>query len=132
MLYYAYNPYSGSCVPAEAHCGADPHGLFYSETWTWNGRSFTKDDPENAPRSSAVVVGDARVGRVVAVVGLQPWLWDGATWVAATGPSTDFADFAGSYDPALGDVVVLGTPIRGPLRSVTWVWDGSAWQEAVP
>jgi hypothetical protein len=132
MLYYAYNPYSGSCLAAEAHCGTDPHGLLYSETWTWDGRSFTKDAPENAPRSSAVVVGDARVGRVVAVVGLQPWLWDGATWVAATGPSTDFADFAGSYDPALGDVVVLGTPIRGPLRSVTWVWDGSAWQEAVP
>jgi hypothetical protein len=132
MLYYAYNPYSGSCLPAEAHCGTDPHGLLFSQTWTWNGRSFTKDHPKNAPRSPFVVVSDARVGRVVAVVGLQPWLWDGATWMAAAGPSTDFADFAGSYDPALGDVVVLGTPIRGPLRSVTWVWDGSAWQEALP
>jgi hypothetical protein len=130
MLYYAYNPYSGSCPSPTRHCGADPHGLLYSQTWTWNGRSFTKDHPENAPESSLVVVSDARLGRVVAVVGLQAWLWDGATWVAQSRPSTDFGDFSGSYDPALGDVVVLGTPIRGPLRSVTWVWDGSSWREA--
>ncbi|MGD0592935.1 MAG: kelch repeat-containing protein [Acidimicrobiales bacterium] len=131
MLYYVYNPYSGSCPSPIRHCGADPHGLLFSQTWTWNGRSFTKDHPENAPTSSIVVVSDARIGRVVAVVGLRAWLWDGATWAAQAGLSTDFGDDSGSYDPALGDVVVLGTPIRGPLRSVTWVWDGSSWQEAV-
>lgn len=135
ILYYAYNPYSGSCPPGNtsAHrCGADPHGLLYSQTWTWNGRSFTQAHPQNAPKSSLVVVADARVDHVVAIDGLQAWLWQGGTWVAQPSETSNFADFAGCYDPVLGDVVVFGTPISGPLAAATWIWNGSSWDEAVP
>lgn len=57
MLYFAYNPYSGSCPDATPHhhfeCGADPTGLLYSQTWQWNGGvrggarrpGFTADTP---------------------------------------------------------------------------------------
>ncbi len=131
MLYYSYQPYSGSCPPMAAGfiCGSDPTGLLYSQTWTWDGRAFARATPTAAP-GLAAVVSDPRVGAVVAVARSRVWTWSGTTWqvIASNVPPTAIG--AAEYDPALGDVVVLGGTTSANPRSVTWVWDGSTWMTA--
>ncbi len=131
MLYYSYEPYSGSCPPSSqpVRCGYDPTGLLYSQTWTWDGHAFTRAKPVAAPVSPAVV-SDPRVGSVVAFTGSRVWIWSGTTWrvIASNVPPTAIGPAA--YDPDLGDVVVLGGTQNANPRSVTWVWDGSTWTTA--
>jgi hypothetical protein len=129
MLYLAYNPFTGSCPPDPGNCGSDPNGLLYSETWSWNGKVFSKDHPENAPTSSQIVVTDPRLKRVVAVVARTAWLWNGSTWIEQRGGSSRFISFDGVYDPALGDVVVFGTSKYGSYLSATWIWNGASWRQ---
>jgi hypothetical protein len=131
MLYYSYQPYSGSCpsIATGFRCGSDPTGLRYSQTWTWDGRAFTREAPTVAPVLAAVV-SDPRVGSVVAVTKSQVWIWSGTTWqvIASNVPPTVFGP--AEYDPELGDVVVLGSTTSANPRTVTWVWDGSTWMTA--
>jgi len=125
MLYYVYNPYSGSCPPPGGAVELIPRSPVLADLDV-DGHSFTKDHPKNAPKSSLVVVLDARLGRVVAVVGLQAWLWDGATWVARSGPSTDFGDFRAAMTPpwVTSSCSVLLFAVH--CRSVTWAGTGSS------
>jgi hypothetical protein len=129
MLYFSYEPYSGSCPPGPGpdnhECGWDPTGLTYSQTWTWNGSVFSKKHPKRAPTSSQAVTADPRVGRVIAVAGSRVWQWTGATWHAMPSKVPSLADVAAAYDPAIGDVIVWGMQTTGPHpRPVTWAWDG--------
>jgi hypothetical protein len=127
MLYYSYQPYSGSCPPVTAvRCPSDPTGLLYSQTWTWDGRAFTRAMPAVAP-ASAAVVSDLRIGSVVAISRSHMWTWSGTTWrlMASTVPPTAFGP--AEYDPDLGDLVVLGSSTSLTPRSVTWVWNGDTW-----
>lgn len=129
MLYYSYQPYSGTCIPrfpARPDCGSDPTGLTYSQTWTWNGRTFLKNHPVRAPRSSQLVVADTRVGHVVAVAGSEVWGWSGATWTVLSSDVPSTANVAAAYDPLLGDVVVFGETSTANA-SATSVWDGTTW-----
>jgi len=131
MVYYSYQPYSGSCVGiTPVRCGSDPTGLLYSQTWTWDGRAFARLTPTVAP-GLAAVVSDPRVGSVVAVAGSRVWIWTGRTWqvIASNVPPTAVGG-AAEYDPDLGDVVVLGGTTGPNPRTVTWVWDGSTWMIA--
>jgi hypothetical protein len=130
MLYYSYQPYSGSCIGiAPVRCGSDPTGLQYSQTWTWDGSTFARATPTMAP-ASAAVVSDPRVGSVVAIARSRVWTWGGTTWhvIASNVPPTALGP--AEYDPDLGDVVVLGGTTGANARSVTWVWDGSTWMTA--
>jgi hypothetical protein len=131
MLYYSYQPYSGSCPSIQMgfRCGYDPTGLLFSQTWTWDGRAFKRQVPTVAPVLAAVV-SDPRVGSVVAVARSHVWIWSGATWqvIASNVPPTAFGP--AEYDPDLGDVVVLGGTTTPNSQSVTWLWNGSTWMTA--
>ena len=131
MLYYSYQPYSGSClgVVPGFRCGSDPTGLLYSQTWTWDGRTFARATPKVAP-TSAAVVSDPRVGSVVAVAKSRVWIWSGTSWqvIASNVPPTAFGP--AEYDPDLGDLIVLGATTSPNPQSVTWLWDGSTWMTA--
>jgi hypothetical protein len=127
MLFFSYNPYSGSCLAAGHRCGSDPRGLLYSQTWTWNGRVFVKDRPARAPLDSSMVVADARSGRIVAIDGSHTWTWNGQTWLVQ-GPPPSATRGAAAYDPALGEVVLFAETITGHPKSLTLVWKGLRWQ----
>lgn len=131
MLYYSYQPYSGSCPPMATgfRCGSDPTGLLYSQTWTWDGRAFARATPTVAP-ASAAVISDPRVGSVVAVATSRVWFWTGTTWRVTASNVPPTATGPAEYDPDLGDLVVLGSTASPNPRSVTWVWDGSIWMTA--
>jgi hypothetical protein len=127
MLYFSYQPYSGTCPPpsGEHGCGWDPTGLIYSQTWTWNGLAFSKAHPTRAPASSQAVTADPRVGRVIAVAGSRVWEWEKATWRAMSSKVPSLGDVTAAYDPAIGDVIVWGMQTIGPHpRPVTWAWTG--------
>jgi hypothetical protein len=127
MLYYSYQPYSGSCVGVtEERCGSDPTGLLYSQTWTWDGRAFARATPTAAPVLAAVV-SDPRVGAVVAITRSRVWIWTGSTWRVSASIVPPTVTGPAAYDPDLGDVVVLGATTSRNPQSVTWLWDGSTW-----
>lgn len=129
MLYYAYQPYSGSCPVGPVDgvpCGYDPTGLRYSQTWTWNGRSFMKAAPKSAPQAQAIVT-EPRTSRVVALAGSEVWSWSGTTWVEQASNALAIANVEAAYDAALGDVVVFGLTTGQNPSTVTWVCDRSTW-----
>lgn len=127
MLFYSYQPYSGSCAPGPPFCpGADPTGLTFSQTWTWDGTSFVKAHPTQAPTSSQLVAGDQRIGRVVAIAESKVWTWSGSNWIVQ-GSAPTMSCTQGTYDPDLGDLIVLGSASTQCSTSATWAWDGNNW-----
>jgi hypothetical protein len=135
MLFYSYQPYSGSCpIPPSAQgkpqpspCGEDPTGLLYSQTWTWNGATFTKNTPTQAPPSSQDVIADARTGHVIALAGSDVWQWNQNTWTKLNTTIPIPSAIAAAYDPQLGDVILLGESSGANPHVVTWAWDGTDW-----
>lgn len=127
MLFFSWQPYSGSCPLGR--CGADPTGLLYSQTWTWNGRAFVRATPARAPKSVGVMA-DLRVGRVVAVSIFRIWVWSGTTWEEQNTSAPVSMNGAMAYDSDLGDVVVFGVATSRTQPNSTWVWDGSTWMPA--
>ena len=124
MLYFSYQPYSGTCLPP-TRCGADPSGLFYSETWTWNGKVFVKNRPTRAPRSSEAVTSDTRIGSIVAVADGDAWRWNGTTWLdSPLGLPKGFQVQSAVYDPPTGQVVIWGMAGSAHPHPETWAWVG--------
>lgn len=130
MLYFSYQPYSGTCPyvspPVRHECGWDPTGLNYSQTWSWNGLSFTKEHPTRAPTSSQAVTADPHINRVIAIAGSHVWEWTGSTWLKMASTVPSLSDVTAAYDPAIGDVIVWGMQMSGPHTGpVTWAWNGN-------
>lgn len=127
MLYFSYQPYSGTCpmLPGRVVCGGDPSGLRYSQTWSWNGRFFTKNRPARAPTSSEAVTADPGIGRVIVVAGSHVWEWTGATWMEQRARTPDLGPVTAAYDPAIGAVIIWGmTTTAQHSAPETWAWDG--------
>jgi hypothetical protein len=126
MLYFTYTPCaSDGCSPG------DPSGTRNSESWLWHDGHFTKESPARAPHPgpSLLMVSDARTGRVVAIdVAGRLWAWTGTTWHPLTSGRGPRAGAAAVYDPALGDLIVLGTKAdTSSPTNQTWLWNGSRW-----
>ena len=73
--------------------GFGPSGLgfnvFYGDTWTYNGTTWTKEAPATSPRArqSASMAYDAAIGEIVVFSGSgesgavsDTWTYDGTTW----------------------------------------------------
>jgi hypothetical protein len=124
--------------------------LFSTEglTWTWNGRTWTKQHPTVHPpaRALASMAYDAATRTVVLFGGLTPsptlrlladtWTWDGTTWTQQhpkVHPSArDVASMAD--DGATGNVVLFGGALPRPdsVSGGTWTWDGTTWTKQHP
>lgn len=110
-----------------------------SDTWTWDGSSWTQRHPSSSPpaRSYPSMAYDAARHTVVIFGGMtavngpstpsnlnDTWLWNGTTWKEARSavvpPPTNGAAMA--YDPALGQTVLLDA-------GFTWTWDGVEWSK---
>lgn len=114
-----------------------------SDTWSWNGTTWTKLAPATMPaaRSSSSMTYDAAAKNLVLFGGSgtsgllgDTWSWSGTTWtpLATSGPSAR-AGSALDYDADTATVVVFGG-FGGCATCIsaladTWSWDGSAWSK---
>jgi len=117
-----------------------------NDTWTWDGTTWTKQQPATSPppRAGAKMAFDP-VRRVVVLFGgndadgdplRDTWTWDGHSWTkhdaVPAPPARDQASLA--FDPAVGKVVMFGGEVRTGIDSRyysdTWLWDGDSWEQA--
>ena len=116
---------------------------FLSDTWTWDGKSWTERHPAHSPpgRQMAGLTWDASLRKLVLFGGIaggglalnDTWEWDGNDWSAVYPlhcPSPR-APSAIAYDENTHRVVVFGTymPSTGSSVHDTWLWNGSDWTQ---
>jgi hypothetical protein len=115
-----------------------------SETWSWDGSTWTRLHPKTMPADRVGVnfAYDAAIQRIVLFGGYvrssgnqsnDLWTWDGATWVrqypTAT-PPPDLANAAIGYDSVHTNIVLLFR--SGKFDVETWTWDGQNWTAQHP
>jgi hypothetical protein len=117
--------------------GGQNNGGLTTDTWVWNGTSWTDKTPGTSPpaRVRGAMAFDAARGEVVLFGGWfknDTWTWNGTTWTeeSPTNVPPSRLSSAMAYDPNR-QVVVLGLPgTNGNFE--TWEWNGSDWtQKAV-
>ncbi len=123
--------------------------IFFDDTWTWNGTSWTEEHPSAIPpaRVNAGITYDP-IHKVVLMWGgftdhgqsADFWSWNGSTWTqirpAVFPPAEDNQGWAWpapilTYDSLHHRVVLIRNngghpsyPLPGPD---VWTWDGSTW-----
>jgi hypothetical protein len=129
----AYDAATRSIVLIGGQTLSGPGVVCFPGTWTWNGATWTAQNPANSPSASeactADVAYDAANQTVVLLADDQTtWSWNGTTWTlraSAGGPATPL-DSALAYDATTGYVLALDAD------GTTWVWDGTSWTERFP
>ncbi len=124
---------------------------FFNDTWTWDGATWTKRNPQTSPsaRSIFYMAYDSARGQAVLYGGIKEsfvapdlddtWTWDGSNWTKRTPanqPRYGGEGGAMAFDPVLNQVLLNKTPFRGDLGALyeneTWSWDGSNWARKAP
>lgn len=130
----------------------DPGYGDLSDTWSWDGTTWTKLSPRTSPQglTSAPMAYDAATKSVLLFGGdgeqheigfdsgdgwIQgTWSWNGTTWTKlspSTSPPAGFADEDSMvYDPAT-ETVLYFTDCCYP-GSETWSWNGTTWTKLSP
>jgi len=113
-------------------------GPWSSDTWEWNGSTWSQLSPITSPPALAypVLACDAARARMVLVgVGSATWEWDGSNWSmnAAAIPPLG-AQFSTTYDDQARRVLLSGYRQVSNFSSLLelWEWSGSAWSQRVP
>ena len=115
---------------------------YSSETWEWDGTSWTQRSPSVSPPARAIwnMSWDTMRSRVVLFGGMgvtgalaDTWEWDGMVWTqrSPTNSPSPRSAHGTAYDIARGRLVLFGGWGLGALRD-TWEWDGVNWVERVP
>ncbi len=116
-------------------------GGFFGDTWSWNGRTWTRLHPATSPpaRHNTDMVYDRARHEVILFGGYNgsylndTWSWDGTTWTRlhpATSPSSrDTHSLV--YDPASQTAILFGG-FNGIRLADTWSWDGNTWTQLHP
>ena len=142
----AYDPSSGQVV---LFGGETVNSDFYvGDTWTWNGSTWTPQNPATSPpsRGTAMMAYNVTSGQVLLFGGdgngtgfpflNDTWTWSGATWTqlsrATSPPSTGQAVMA--YDANSGQMVLFGGANNAGLNILgdTWTWNGTTWTQQTP
>ena len=119
-------------------------GTTVSDTWTFQGRSWSKRDPMTSPGPLAndLMIYDDKsltcllVGKSVSAVApggpAETWSWNGSSWARLPdiplGTNEVIEGFA--FDRTHGEAVLLtwASPATGiPNPTHTWTWDGRSW-----
>jgi hypothetical protein len=119
--------------------GFSSTGVPLNDTWTYDGRNWTPQEPSTSPqpRIWAVMAYDPAIAKMVLFGGTvwmnghlvqlgDTWTYDGRNWAEqspATRPSTSVG-VSMAYDPAIGKLVLFGDG--------TWSYDGTTWAQQVP
>ena len=130
--------------------GSKPGVPYMSETWEWNGASWSQPSSGTPPpRAGAAMAYDSYRGVCVLFGGgtnrllseipfNDTWEWDGAAWIlrkandpSATDQPPPLDTPKMTYDSARRRVVLIGSTERvgGSVNPVTrtWEWDGTNW-----
>jgi hypothetical protein len=141
----AYDKATGTVVLFGGYAGSYPTGHYLGDTWTWNGRTWTRQHPAASPRArgDAVMTYDAATRSVVLFGGNgnhgqlgDTWTWNGRTWTrqhpAASPHARGLA--AMTYDAASGTAVLFGGQVglSGRALGDTWTWNGRTWTRQHP
>jgi hypothetical protein len=118
--------------------GGEYGGL--SDTWSWNGITWTKLSPPASPGGSDddSMAYDPATGTVLLFSGGccgpagQTWSWNGTTWTRLSPPaSPPLSDgWSMAYDPATATVLLLLGYDYGSDQ--TWSWNGTTWTRLSP
>jgi len=113
-------------------------GLYFDDTWTWDGRVWHLRNPAHKPdpRMRAGMAFDQARGVVVMVGGegakvyISTWTWDGTDWTlrAPTTHPTARRLAGMAYSASIGKTILYGGTWAGRQLSDTWLWDGSNWR----
>jgi hypothetical protein len=136
----AYDAATGQVVLFGGDNGNFNSGIL-SDTWTWNGMTWTQQSPSASPPSRYLssMAYDAATGQVVLFGGDHSgtpgdtWTWNGTTWTQQS-PSTRPQALTTStmaYDAATEQVVLFGGIDNNVLRD-TWTWNGTDWAQQSP
>jgi N-acetylneuraminic acid mutarotase len=122
--------------------GDDGTGTQLSDTWVWDGVTWTEQHPARSPLGRtgavlatldgvAVLFGGMRTIRDPTNLG-DTWTWDGANWseqAPATSPSPRDGAVAATLN---GEIVVFGglTGLESGWQGDTWLWDGADWAQS--
>ncbi len=116
-------------------------GVPLDKTWEWDGTSWMRRTPVNAPpaRSGHALAYDTARQRIVLFGGTDAsgavltdtWEWDGVSWLeylpaaipAISGQPTLV------YDSLRARVLLIGANASAPSQLATWVWDGTGWTQ---
>lgn len=115
-----------------------------SETWSWDGTSWTQLSPAHVPpaRTGHSMAYDATRQRVTMYGGSSPvlgaladtWTWDGTDWIdmrAANPGGLYLATMA--FDATNQRIVMFGgLAISGAVTNSTWLWNGTTWTRPNP
>ena len=134
----AYDAATGTVV---LFGGEHVFGVPVSGTWTWNGSTWTKQDPAHHPPPMFAELGSSMAydtaTRTVVLFGGHlsghhttnaTWTWNGTDWTKQsppTRPPVEENELLAS-DPATGNVILL----EGYSNGSTWTWDGTNWTES--
>jgi hypothetical protein len=132
----AYDAATGTVVMFGGAEGPPGRSIPLNDTWTWDGTTWTQQNPEDAPagRWAAAMAYDAATGTAVLFGGdnqlelfADTWAWDGTTWTKQTkraAPQPYSREFAAmAYDAATGTAVLFGGEYPGVrVFPDTWTW----------
>jgi len=124
----------------------------FSDTWSWNGTTWTKLSPASNPGGGGDSLGsdsmayDPAAKTVLLFDGGdcnscggqgQTWSWNGTTWTRLSPPASPPATIWSSmaYDPATKAVLLYDPGECDPCRGregQTWSWNGTTWTRLSP
>ena len=110
---------------------------YWTDTWTWNGTSWTDRAPAHAPvgRSAGAIAYDGSALVLFGGVNAggnqnDTWTWNGTDWTqrspAHSPPARAYAGM--TFDPIHNYVLMFGGYDTAP-RNDTWTWNGTDWTE---
>ena len=115
--------------------GGDCCRVYYGDTWTWDGTTWTQHFPPSAPsaRTDVPMAYDSIIGKVVLFGGFSvpgqglndTWDWDGSTWRQRQTPHVPPARWSAAmaFDPINEGLVLFGGELTGdPFANDTWLF----------
>ncbi len=125
--------------------GMELGGVRKNDTWVWDGTDWTQRTPDTSPSERFTDVSSSSLTGVV-LFGGNPvsgdsndtWVWNGNDWLEQTTnvASPDVRSlspgFSMEFDAGNNKVVLVGRQPFFPRAFVTWLWDGSYWEEQTP
>ncbi len=114
-----------------------------SDTWIWDGSTWTQRQPAQAPSLAEAVMSFDQSSRSVLLFGTtqggpvtaETWIWDGNQWKQALPARSPSGRLGASlaYDVASQRVLLFGgfNQAEG-FQNDTWTWDGSSWIQEHP
>ncbi len=119
--------------------GGLAEGLFFSDTWEFDGQSWSQAFVDGPSLRTAIAAAyDSSRGVTVLYGGFRPlkglgdtWEYDGKAWKLASTSGPGARSFAGmAYDSKRKRIILYGgEDQKGKFYGDTWSWDGKKWRQ---